>query len=99
MISALMNRKIKDVDLRSLMPPSVVSIDGLRKKAGETPGLMSDNEWKKLIKDELSLKARSQDELCALFGLSLAAVTRLLISLEASGELTLSDGKYILTIV
>jgi DNA processing protein len=98
-ISALMNRKIKDVDLRSLMPPSVISIDGLRKKAGETPALMSDNEWKKLIKDELSLKARSQDELCALFGLSLAAVTRLLISLEASGELTLSDGKYILTIV
>lgn len=98
-ITALLNRKMKGIDLKELMPHAHVSMADLRKKARETPELISDNEWKNLIKDELSLKGRSQDELCALFGLSLPAVTRLLIALEGAGELTLADGKYVLTIV
>ncbi len=98
-ITALLNKKMKGIDLKELMPHARVSVTDLRKKARETPELMSDNEWKNLIKDELSLKGRSQDELCALFGLSVPAVTRLLIALEGAGELTLADGKYVLTIV
>lgn len=98
-ITALMNRKMKDINLSGLSPRSKVSIVELRKKAKETPDLMSDKDWKTVILDELSLKARSVDELCALFGLSLSEVTRFMIALESDSKVTISDGKYVLTIV
>ena len=98
-ITALMNRKMKDVNMAGLSPKTRVSIDEIRRKAKESPELMSDNEWKNLILDELSLKGRAVDELCSLFGLSLSEVTRFMIALESDSKVTVRDGKYVLTIV
>ena len=98
-ITALMNRKMKDINTSGLMPKTKASIVELRTRSKESPDQMSDNDWKTVIKDELSLKPRGIDEVCSLFHLPLAKVTRLMITMEADSEVTLSDGKYVLTIV
>ncbi|MBP5654012.1 MAG: DNA-protecting protein DprA [Clostridiales bacterium] len=98
-ITALMNRKVKDIGTCGLMPKPRPSASDLRRKAESEPDRMSDNDWKTVIIDELKLKPRSMDELCALFGLSLSLATRLMITLESESKVTVSDGKYILTIV
>ena len=99
-ITSLMNRKLKGVNPKGLLSKVMASsIVELRRKAKEEKDKMSDNDWKTLIRDELSLKPRAIDEICALFDMPLSTATRLMISMESEAQVTVSDGKYVLTIV
>lgn len=69
----------------------------LRIKADKVPDEVTEDEWKALIEDKLSVKPLDIDALSAFFGLPFYRLSELLIALQMSGRVVLENGKYALT--
>ena len=74
-------------------------IDVLRELAKVRPEELTDDNWKELIKDSLTLKSLCADELCSMTMLPFYKVSRLLTELELNGTVCQEQGKYSLTFV
>lgn len=72
-------------------------INMIRLKAERNPVEVTDDEWKSLIEDKLSVKPMDIDNLCHLLGLPFYRLSELLIDLQLSGRVVLENGKYALT--
>lgn len=70
-----------------------------RKKADLEPEAMSDDEWKVIIKDELTMGPKNIDELCRVIALPFYRISRLIVSMQCSGIINDENGKFTLTIV
>lgn len=75
------------------------NIDVLRELAKVKPEVLTDDNWKTLIKDSLTLKPMCADELCVLTTLPFYKVSKLLTELELNGTVCQEKGKYSLTFV
>lgn len=75
------------------------NIDLLRKKAEVNPESLTDDNWKSLIKDALTLKPLCVDELCVITALPFYRVSKMLTELELNGTVCQEKGKYCLTFV
>lgn len=69
----------------------------LRMKADKDPEDVTEEEWKVLIEDKLSVKPLDIDSLSGFLGLPFYKLTDLLISLQMAGKVVLENGKYALT--
>ena len=70
-----------------------------RSLAKVKPEVLTDDNWKVLIKDSLTLKPMCADELCVLTTLPFYKVSKLLTELELNGTVCQEKGKYSLTFV
>ncbi len=75
------------------------NIEALRELARVKPEVLTDENWKALIKDSLTLKPLCADELCVLTTLPFYKVSKLLTELELNGTVCQEKGKYSLTFV
>ena len=69
----------------------------LRLKAEKVPEEVTEDEWKALIEDKLSVKPLDIDSLSRFLGLPFYRISELLIALQMSGRVVLENGKYALT--
>ena len=69
----------------------------LKMKADKAPEEVTDDEWKALIEDKLSVKPLDIDSLSGFFGLPFYRLSELLVGLQLSGKVVLENGKYALT--
>ena len=69
----------------------------LRLKADRSPDEVTEDEWKALIEDRLSVKPLDIDSLSGFFALPFYRLSELLIALQMSGRVVLENGKYALT--
>ena len=69
----------------------------LRMKADKDPEVVTEEEWKVLIEDKLSVKPLDIDSLSRFLGLPFYRLSDLLISLQMAGKVVLENGKYALT--
>ena len=69
----------------------------LKIKADKAPEEVTDDEWKALIEDKLSVKPLDIDSLSGFFGLPFYRLSELLVGLQLSGKVVLENGKYALT--
>lgn len=69
----------------------------LRLKAEKVPEEVTEDEWKVLIEDKLSVKPLDIDSLSRFLGLPFYKISELLIGLQMSGRVVLENGKYALT--
>ena len=69
----------------------------LRQKADKVPEEVTDDEWKMLIEDKLSVRPLDIDSLSRFLGLPFYRISELLIGLQMSGRVVLENGKYALT--
>lgn len=72
-------------------------IGEIRLKADKVPDEVTEDEWKVLIEDELSVKPLDIDNLCRALGLPFYKISELLVGLQMSGKVVLENGKYALT--
>ena len=79
--------------------PDQANIDVLRELAKVKPEVLTDDNWKTIIKDSLTLKPMCADELCVLTTLPFYKVSKLLTELELNGTVCQEKGKYSLTFV
>ena len=86
-----MDIKLSDKETRK------AETDKIRLKADKTPDEVTEDEWKILIEDELSVKPLDIDNLCRALGLPFYRISELLIGLQLSGRVVLENGKYALT--
>ena len=75
------------------------NIEALRELARVKPEVLTDENWKSIIKDSLTLKPMCADELCVLTTLPFYKVSKLLTELELNGTVCQDKGKYSLTFV
>lgn len=75
------------------------NIDALRELSRIKPEVLSDDNWKLLIKDSLTLKPLCADEICTVTSLPFYRVSKLLTELELNGTVCQEKGKYSLTFV
>ncbi len=75
------------------------NIDVLRELARTRPEDLTDDNWKMIIKDALTLKSLCADELCAITALPFYKISKLLTELELNGTVCQEKGKYSLTFV
>ena len=75
------------------------NIDALRELSRIKPEALSDDNWKLLIKDSLTLKPLCADEICNVTSLPFYRVSKLLTELELNGTVCQEKGKYSLTFV
>ena len=75
------------------------NIDILRELAKTKPEELTDDNWKEIIKDSLTLKPLCADELCGITTLPFYKVSKLLTELELNGTVCQEQGKYSLTFV
>lgn len=76
-----------------------MNIDVLRELAKVKPESLTDDDWKMLIRDALTLKPLCADELCVITTLPFYKVSKLLTELELNGTVCQDKGKYSLTFV
>lgn len=76
-----------------------VGIDLLRTLAKEKPEELDDDKWKLLIKDALTLKPLSADDLGKAMEMPFYKLSKLLADLELNGTVCQEKGKYSLTFV
>ena len=69
----------------------------IRTKADKTPDEVTEDEWKLLIEDLLSVRPLDIDNMCSRLGLPFYRLSNLLIGLQMSGRVVLENGKYALT--
>ena len=74
-------------------------IDALRELSKLRPEELTDDNWKMLIRDALTLKPLCADELCVITTLPFYKVSKLLTELELNGTVCQEKGKYSLTFV
>lgn len=75
------------------------NIDALRELSKLRPEELTDDNWKMLIRDALTLKPLCADELCVITTLPFYKVSKLLTELELNGTVCQEKGKYSLTFV
>jgi len=75
------------------------NIEALRELARVKPEVLTDENWKSIIKDSLTLRPMCVDELCVLTTLPFYKVSKLLTELELNGTVCQDKGKYSLTFV
>ena len=75
------------------------NIGVLREIAKTRPDDLTDENWKLIIKDALTLKSLCADELCAVTALPFYRISKLLTELELNGTVCQEKGKYSLTFV
>lgn len=75
------------------------NIGVLREIAKTRPDELTDENWKLIIKDALTLKSLCADELCAVTALPFYRISKLLTELELNGTVCQEKGKYSLTFV
>lgn len=80
-------------------PGDEAGIDLLRTLAKEKPEELDDDKWKLLIKDALTLKPLSADDICKAIEQPFYKVSKLLADLELNGTVCQEKGKYSLTFV
>ena len=76
-----------------------VDIGALRELAKVRPDVLTDENWKLIMTDALSLKPLCADELCKVTMLPFYKVSSLLTDLELNGTVCQEKGKYSLTFV
>jgi DNA processing protein len=76
-----------------------INVDVLRELAKAKPEELTDDNWKEIIKDSLTLKPLCADELCRITMLPFYKVSKLLTELELNGTVCQEQGKYSLTFV
>ena len=69
----------------------------LKMKAEKVPDEVTEDEWKALIEDGLTVRPLDIDSLSAFLGLPFYRLSELLIALQMSGRVVLENGKYALT--
>ncbi len=74
-------------------------IEALRELAKVRPDVLTDENWKLIMTDALSLKPLCADELCKVTMLPFYKVSSLLTDLELNGTVCQEKGKYSLTFV
>ena len=103
-MQAILNRRLERPDLfeneKEVSPELMKNTEILRcrKKADEDPESMSDEEWKVLIRDELSSGPKDIDELCRNIALPFYRLSRLVVSMQYSGIIGDENGKYALAV-
>ncbi len=75
------------------------NIDALRELSKLRPEELTDDNWKMLIRDALTLKPLCADELCVITTLPFYKVSKILTELELNGTVCQEKGKYSLTFV
>jgi len=91
-ISALMARKCNVTALRVDSDADLPG--GLREKASVSPDLLSDSDWKIVLKDLLTLRPLNIDEICANLNLPFGRASGIVTAMELTGDIYLADGKY-----
>lgn len=76
-----------------------IDIDALRELAKVSPEMLTDDNWKAIITDALTLKPLCADELCSVTMLPFYKISILLTELELNGTVCQEKGKYSLTFV
>ena len=76
-----------------------VDIEALRELSRTRPETLTDDNWKTIITDALSLKPLCADELCTVTMLPFYKISILLTELELNGTVCREKGKYSLTFV
>ena len=76
-----------------------IDIDALRELAKVSPEMLTDDNWKAIITDSLTLKPLCADELCSVTMLPFYKISILLTELELNGTVCQEKGKYSLTFV
>ncbi len=76
-----------------------IDIDALRELAKVKPEMLTDDNWKVIITDALTLKPLCADELCSVTMLPFYKISILLTELELNGTVCQEKGKYSLTFV
>ena len=76
-----------------------IDIEALRELAKVSPEALTDDDWKVLITDALTLKSLCADELCSVTMLPFYKISILLTELELNGTVCQEKGKYSLTFV
>ena len=76
-----------------------IDIDALRELAKVRPDMLTDENWKTIITDALTLKPLCADELCSVTMLPFYKISILLTELELNGTVCQEKGKYSLTFV
>ena len=76
-----------------------VDIESLRALSRARPELLTDENWKSIITDALTLKPLCADELCTVTMLPFYKISILLTELELNGTVCQEKGKYSLTFV
>lgn len=74
-------------------------VDALRELAKVNPEVLTDDNWKVIITDALSLRPLCADELCTITMLPFYKISGLLTELELNGTVCQEKGKYSLTFV
>lgn len=72
-------------------------ISMIRLKADRDPDEVTEEEWKALIENELSVKPLDIDSLCHALGIPFYRLSEMLITLQLAGRVVLENGKYSLT--
>lgn len=75
------------------------NVEALRELAKVRPDVLTDENWKMIMTDALSLKPLCADELCKVTMLPFYKVSSLLTDLELNGTVCQEKGKYSLTFV
>jgi predicted Rossmann fold nucleotide-binding protein DprA/Smf involved in DNA uptake len=74
-------------------------VEALRELAKVKPEVLTDDNWKVIITDALSLRPLCADELCTITMLPFYKISGLLTELELNGTVCQEKGKYSLTFV
>ena len=75
------------------------NVDALRELSKVNPEALSEDNWKEIIKDVLTLKPLCADEICVLTAQPFYKISKLLTELELNGTVCQEKGKYSLTFV
>ncbi|MBE7070229.1 MAG: DNA-protecting protein DprA [Ruminococcaceae bacterium] len=103
---AILRRRLEFPDLMDSKEQTGITVNSdskrdkislIRLKADKTPDEVTDDEWKTLIEDELTVKPLDIDNLCRILGLPFYRISELLICLQMAGRVVLENGKYALT--
>ncbi len=95
--SMLLYRKM-DRNVPSYGDRKEVILAAIRRKIQSSPEEISDEEIRTVIRDELSVRSRTCDDLCEKIGLPFYRMAQILSDMELDGLICQEKGKYALTI-
>ena len=75
-----------------------VDIERLWELVRDDPESLSEEDWKKLICDEISERPKNIDDICVSLGIPFSYLSALVTNLETEGRIANERGKYVLTI-
>ena len=75
-----------------------IGIESLRNLAREHPDELDEDDWKRIVCDEISERPKDIDEICTCLGIPFSFLSALITNLETDGKIANEKGKYVLTI-